>query len=172
MLGISKQNRKSIRMQAHVHSFIKLGQEDGHTMNLPLPEIPVPTPSLEIQKCIVDTAHENGMLTVAHALTNHSTLHVLNAGADGLAHAAFEPINEEVIQAFKKNNAFLIPTLAVHASCTGEEQESRERLANGLEGEEKEHACGCVHITKEEFSVKASYGQVITLKEAGIDILW
>lgn len=141
-------------------------------MSLPFPEIPVPTPSLEIQKCIVDTAHEHGMLTIAHALSNHSTLHVLKAGVDGLAHAAIEPITEEIVQAFKWKNAFLIPTLAVHASCSGEEQESRERLASGLEGEEKEHACGCLHITKKEFSIKAVYEQVIALKEAGIDILW
>lgn len=141
-------------------------------MSLPFPEIPVPTPSLEIQKCIVDTAHKYGMLTIAHALSNHSTLHVLNAGVDGLAHAAIDPVNEEIIQAFKKNNAFLIPTLAIIASCSGEEQETRERFASGLEGDEKEHACGCLHITKKEFSIKTAYEQVIALKEAGIDILW
>lgn len=153
-------------------SFIKLMQEDGHTMSLPFPEIPVPTPSLEIQKCIVDTAHENGMLTVAHALTNHSTLHVLDAGADGLAHAAIDPVNAEIVQAFKKNNAFLIPTLAVHASCTGEEQETRDGLASNLVGDEREHARGCLHITKKDFSIQTVYRQVVALKEAGIDILW
>lgn len=69
------------------------------------------------------------------------------------------------------SNAFLIPTLAVHASCSGEGQETREGLASGLEGEEKEHACGCLQIPKEEFSIKAVYEQVITLKEAGIGVL-
>lgn len=112
------------------------------------------------------------MLTVAHALTNHSTLHVLNAGADGLAHAAIGLVNTEIIQAFKKNNAFLIPTLAVHASCTGEEQESRDGLARNLAGDESEHTRGCLHITKKDFSIKTVYGQVVALKEAGIDILW
>lgn len=120
----------------------------------------------------METAHENGMLAVAHAVTNHSTLRVLNAGVDGLAHAAIDPINTEIIQAFKKNNAFLIPTLAVHASCTGEEQETRDGLARNLAGDEREHARSCLHITKEDFSIKTVYGQVIALKEAGIDILW
>lgn len=106
-------------------------------MTLPFPERPVPTPSLEMQKMIVDASHENGMLAVAHALTNHSTLHVLRAGVDGLAHASIEPINEEIIQAFKKNNAFVIPTLVIHASSSGEEQETRDRFASGLQGPER-----------------------------------
>lgn len=147
-------------------------QEDGHTMGLPFPEVPVPTPSLELQKCIVDTAHENGLLTLAHALSNHSTLLVLEAGVDGLAHVSIEPVTDELIQAFKKNNAFLIPTLAINISCSGAEQESREKFSSDLEGDEKEHLCGCMHITKKEFSSEAAYEQVIALKEAGIDVLW
>jgi imidazolonepropionase-like amidohydrolase len=147
-------------------------QEDGHTMTLPFPERPVPTPSLEMQKMVVDASHKNGMLAVAHAVTNHSTLQVLRAGVDGLAHASIDPINDEIIQAFKKNNAFVIPTLAIHASCSGEEQETRDKFASDLQGEEKEHLLGCLHITSDKFSIKNVYEQVSTLKEAGIDILW
>lgn len=147
-------------------------QEDGHTMSLPFPTRPVPTPSLEIQKAIVETSHENGMLTIAHALTNHSTLSVLEAGVDGLAHASIQPINEEIVKAFKKNNSFLVPTLVIHASCSGEEQESRERFSAHLEGTAKEHLLGCLHITREEFTIKSVFEQVRTLKDAGIDIIW
>lgn len=141
-------------------------------MNLPFPTRPVPTPSQEIQRAIVDASHEHGMLTVAHALTNHSTISVLEAGVDGLAHASIDQINEEVVKAFKKNNAFLVPTLAVHASCSGEEQESRERFSAHLEGTAKEHLLGCLHITRKELSIKSVYEQVYTLKDAGIDIIW
>ncbi|KAJ5099412.1 hypothetical protein N7532_006413 [Penicillium argentinense] len=142
------------RNRAAGASFTKLMQEDGHTMTLPFPTKPVPTPSLEIQRAIVDASHDKGMLTVAHALTNHSTLSVLEAGVDGLAHASIDPITEDVIKAFKKNNAFLIPTLAVHASCSGEEQESRERFASSLQGPEKEHLLGCLCITRKDLSIK------------------
>ncbi|GLI81016.1 hypothetical protein PoHVEF18_009385 [Penicillium ochrochloron] len=152
-------------------TFTKLMQEDGHTMTLPFPERPVPTPSLEMQKMVVDISHENGMLAVAHALTNHSTLQVLRAGVDGLAHASIDPINDEIIQAFKKDNAFVIPTLAIHASSSGEEQETRDKFASDLQGKEKEHLLGCLHITSDKFSIKNVYEQVFTLKEAGIDIL-
>lgn len=147
-------------------------QEDGCAVNLPFPTRPVPTPSLDLQKRVVDTAHRNGMLAIAHALTNHSTLRVLEAGADGLAHSSMDPINDEVLEAFEKSNAFLIPTLAVIASCSGEEQETRERLAKELEGTQKEHLLGCLHITRDEYSIKASFGQVATLKKAGIDVIW
>ncbi|KAF3396259.1 hypothetical protein F1880_006822 [Penicillium rolfsii] len=152
-------------------TFTKLMQEDGHTMTLPFPERPVPTPSLEMQKMVVDTSHENGMLTVAHALNNHSTLLVLRAGVDGLSHASIDPINDEIIQAFQKNNAFVIPTLVIAASCSGEEQETRDRFAGDLHGKEKEHLLGCLHITSDKFSIKNSYEQVYTLKKAGIDVL-
>ncbi|KAJ5176637.1 uncharacterized protein N7482_002514 [Penicillium canariense] len=152
-------------------TFTKLMQEDGHTMTLPFPEQPVPTPSLELQKAIVDASHDKGMLAVAHALTNHSTLQVLRAGVDGLTHASIDPINEQIVEAFKKNNAFVIPTLAVHASCSGEEQETRDKFATSLHGAEKEHLLGCLHITSDKFSIKSVYEQVYTLKEAGIDVL-
>ncbi|KAJ5440465.1 hypothetical protein N7491_002871 [Penicillium cf. griseofulvum] len=152
-------------------AFTKLMQEDGHTMNLPFPERPVPAPSLELQKTIVGVSHENGMLAVAHAMNNHSTLLVLRAGVDGLAHASIEPINEEIVQAFKRNNAFVIPTLAIHASASGEEQETRDKFASSLQGAEKEHVLGCLHITSDKFSIKTVYEQVYTLKEAGIDVL-
>lgn len=147
-------------------------QEDGHTMVIPFPERPVPTPSLEIQKMVVEASHKEGFVAVAHALTNHSTLQVLRAGVDGLAHASIDPITDEVVQAFKKNNAFVIPTLVVHASSSGEEQETREMFSKHLHGADKEHMLGCLHITSDKFTIKNVYEQVYTLKEAGIDVLW
>lgn len=60
---------------------------------------------------MIRASHENGMLAVAHAVNNHSTLQVLQVGIDGLTLASIEPINEEIIEAFKKNKAFVIPTL-------------------------------------------------------------
>lgn len=141
-------------------------------MTQPFPERPVPTPSLEMQKIIVDASLENGMLAVAHALSNHFTLQVLRAGVDGLTHASIEPINEEIVQAFKKNNPFVIPTLVIHASSSSEEQDTRDKFASTLQGAEKEHLRGCLHIASDKFTIKSVYEQVYTLKEAGIDILW
>ncbi|KAF9883901.1 hypothetical protein FE257_002695 [Aspergillus nanangensis] len=153
-------------------SFIKLMQEDGCALNLPFPARPIPTPSLEIQKAIVEAAHRNDMLAVAHALTNHSVLEVLNAGVDGITHSSLEPINSSIIEAFQKTNAFVIPTLAVHASGSGEDSHTRERFAADLvDTAQKEHFLGCLHIMLPGFSIHNAYEQVRSLKSAGVDIL-
>lgn len=147
-------------------------EEDGHSMGIPFPELPIPTPSFALQKQIVEAAHKRGLLTLAHATTNRATLRVLKAGVDGLAHASLEPIDNTVVEAFQANHSFLIPTLAVHASASGEEQDSRDYFARHLNGDDKDHLCSCLRIVKEGFSVTAAYEQVQILKKAGIDILW
>ncbi|KAL3441645.1 hypothetical protein BJX65DRAFT_313645 [Aspergillus insuetus] len=153
-------------------SFIKLMQEDGCALSLPFPTRPIPTPSLGIQKAVVDAAHKNGMLAVAHALTNDSVLQVLNAGVDGLTHSSLEPINSTIVNAFKDTKAFLIPTLAVHASSSGEDKHTRESFAANLtDTKEKEHFLGCLHIMQTGFSIQNAYAQIVSLKEAGVDIL-
>jgi imidazolonepropionase-like amidohydrolase len=156
-----------------LYSFIKLMQEDGCALSLPFPTRPIPTPSLGIQKAVVDAAHKNGMLAVAHALTNDSVLQVLDAGVDGLTHSSLEPINSTIVNAFKDTKAFLIPTLAVHASSSGEDKHTRESFAANLtDANEKEHFLGCLHIMQTGFSIQNAYAQVVSLKEAGVDILW
>ncbi|KAJ5180241.1 hypothetical protein N7492_003451 [Penicillium capsulatum] len=157
--------------QAAGASFVKLMQEDGCFCSVPFSTWPIPTPSLELQKRIVDTAHRNNLLAVAHAMSNHATLRVLAAGADGVAHSSMQPVTDEIVQAFKATNAFVIPTLTALASCTGDEPETRERIAQTLQGTEKEHVLGCVNVMREGYSVKACIGQVTALKEAGIDVI-
>ncbi|KAJ5495014.1 hypothetical protein N7539_000130 [Penicillium diatomitis] len=152
-------------------SFTKLMQEDGHTMKIPFPERPLPTPSLELQKMVVEASHKAGFVAVAHALSNHSTLQVLRAGVDGLAHASIDPVTDEIVQAFKESNAFVVPTLVIHASSSGEEQETREIFSKHLHGADREHAIGCLPITADQFTINNVYNQVIALKEAGIDVL-
>jgi imidazolonepropionase-like amidohydrolase len=154
-------------------SFIKLMQEDGCTLSLPFPTRPIPTPRLEVQKAVVDAAHHNDMLAVAHALTNDSVLKMLNAGVDGITHSSLEPVNESVINTFKDTDAFIIPTFAVHASSSGEEKHTRERLAADIaDTREKDHFLGCLHIMHTGFSIQNAYDQIASLKEAGVDILW
>ena len=147
-------------------------QEDGCALSLPFPTRPIPTPSLEVQKAVIDAAHRNDMLAVAHALTNDSVLQMLNAGVDGITHSSIEPIDESVIHAFKDTNAFILPTFAVHASSSGEDRHTRERLAADLaDTREKEHFLGCLHIMQAGFSIQNAYEQITSLKEAGVDIL-
>lgn len=148
-------------------------QEDGCALSLPFPTRPIPTPPLEAQKAVVDAAHRNDMLAVAHALTNDSVLQMLNAGVDGITHSSLEPINESIINAFKDTKAFIIPTFAVHASGSGEDKHTRERLAADLaDTREREHFLACLHIMQAGFSIQNAYAQITSLKKAGVDILW
>lgn len=148
-------------------------QEDGCALSLPFPTRPIPTPPLEVQKAVVDAAHRNDMLALAHALTNDSILQMLNAGVDGITHSSLEPINDNVINAFKDTNAFIIPTFAIHVSSSGEDKHTRERLAANLaDTREKEHFLGCLHIMQAGYSIENAYAQIASLKKAGVDILW
>ena len=132
---------------------------------------PLPTPTALVQKEIVNAAHQQGMLAVAHADDLNDTLVVLKSGVDGVMHGCVTPINKELIDLFKQTNAFLVPTLVTLASTTGEEQEGRERYAQGLRQEGKEFMCSCLEFRKPEASVQNAYQQIRELKAAGADIV-
>src|SRR5690349_3769467 len=112
-------------------------QESGDGIALPFPTRPVPNPSFEVQKAIVDSAHRHNVLAIAHAVSRADTLRMLEAGVDGLAHACNEILDQDALDAFGRSKAFVIPTLAIHASASGEEQSSREHFARGLKDAEK-----------------------------------
>ncbi|KAI5456864.1 hypothetical protein BGZ63DRAFT_428304 [Mariannaea sp. PMI_226] len=152
-------------------SYIKLMQESGDGIALPFPTRPVPTPSLQIQKSIVDSAHRHGLLTFAHAVSCSDTLRMLEAGVDGLAHVCNEPLNLDALDAFNRIKPFVIPTLAIHASASGEEQSSRERFADGLDNGEREHMCSCLNISREGFTLQNACENVKVLRDAGIEIV-
>lgn len=153
-------------------SYIKLMQETGKFVNVPLDQ-PLPTPSPSIQQAIVEAAHREGMLVVAHALNFSDTLLVVNSGVDGIMHACAErPPNKELVDAFKKNNVFLVPTLVTIANCTGEEQESREKFAQRLEPTEKESMCSSICIMVPGTNhIENAYQQITELRAAGLDIV-
>lgn len=147
-------------------------QETGEAFKMPFPTVPIPTPSIDVQRAIVKAAHKHGRLALAHAVSMQDTLRMLEAGVDGLAHACTETLSKELVYAYVKNNAFVIPTLTVTASATGDEQNSRERFASGLVDGEKARMCSCLNISREGFSLQNAIETVKALKDAGIDIVW
>jgi imidazolonepropionase-like amidohydrolase len=153
--------------------YIKLMQENG--MSMKFEGIPVAT--LEFQTAVVKAAHDNGLLAVAHATSLEDTLLVLRAGADALTHCFTDVApTDELVEAYKKNNAFLIPTLVVCSSLTGDEQELRDRFAakatpQQLTANVKETMCQCLGLGVPGATVKHSYESIKKLKAAGIDIV-
>lgn len=153
--------------------YIKLMQENGKSMKFE----GIPVASLELQTAVAKAAHDNGLLAVAHATSLEDTLLVLRAGADALTHCFTDLApTDELVEAYKMNNAFLIPTLVVCASLTGEEQELRDRFAakaapQQLTVDVKENMCQCLSLGVPGATVKHSYESIKKLKAAGIDIV-
>jgi hypothetical protein len=155
-------------------SYIKLIQESGGA----LLGNPLPIPSPELQAAVVDAAHKQGLITVAHALTQKETIAVLAAGTDALAHSfCNEAPKDELLAAYRENNSFLIPTLVVLATLTGEEMQSTEYFvghdlfSKALDDDGKACFCKRMMMATEGCKIEYSYQVVRMLKEGGIDIV-
>ena len=136
-------------------------------------------PSIELQTAIIKAAHSRGLITAAHSLLLDDTLAILGAGVDGMTHTfSDKPPNQELIEAYKANSSFLIPTLAIHGSLTGEGAPiaasfaSDPRAQGRIIDAEKTSMCKCLEIAKGRGRVENAYESVRQLKAAGIDILW
>lgn len=153
--------------------YIKLMQENGASMKFE----GIPVASLELQTAVASAAHKHGLLAIAHATSLDDTLIVLRAGVDGLMHAFTNtPPTEELIKEYRRTGAFLVPTLVVCSSVTGEEQELRDRFAakaskNQLDDTVKGHMCACLGLGVPGATVQNCYETIRQLKAAGIDIV-
>lgn len=109
--------------------YIKLMQENCCSLSMPTGAIP--TASLDLQTELVKVSHEHQLIAVGHALSVDMTEIVLKSGADGLTHTFIdqEP-TERILDLYRTTNAFLIPTLTVLSSITGEGQDYRDQLPN------------------------------------------
>ena len=136
-------------------------------------------PSIELQTAVIKAAHSHGLITAAHSLVLDDTIAILGAGVDGMAHTfCDEPPTQELIEAYKANNSFLIPTLIIHGSLTGDGASiaasfaSDPRAQSKIADAEKTIMCKCLEIAKQTGKVEYAYESVRQLKAAGIDILW
>ncbi|KAF2799781.1 hypothetical protein K505DRAFT_370731 [Melanomma pulvis-pyrius CBS 109.77] len=153
--------------------YIKLMHESGTSMGFKLDY-----PSVELQKIIVEESNRRGYLTVAHALCVKDTLEVLEAGVNGLTHTICDqPPTQELVDAYKKNNAWLNPTLAAIGSLTTEGQDLQHRFAHdkrveGLIGEKEiGNLCNCLAMAAKTGKAEYAYESVKMLKKAGVDIV-
>ncbi|KAF2502431.1 hypothetical protein BU16DRAFT_8453 [Lophium mytilinum] len=155
------------------NDYVKLMNESGRSMGAEFSH-----PTKELQRIIVEESHKLGYLTTAHATCLTDTLDVLKAGVDGLAHTICDqPPTQELVDAYKKNNAWLNPTLAAIGSLTTEGKELQEKFAHDervrdLIGEkEMGNLCKCMAMTIPTAKVEYAYESVRLLRKAGIDIV-
>lgn len=136
-------------------------------------------PSIELQKALIQEAHNAGLIAVAHATCMDDTIEILEAGIDGLTHCFIDqPPTQRLIDAYKKNNAHCNPTLATMGSGTTEGQKTQEKFAHdprvkGLLAEgAAERMCACMAFAKSTGAqLENAFETVRQLKAAGIDIL-
>ncbi|CAN9142435.1 unnamed protein product [Alternaria alternata] len=153
--------------------YIKLMHESGTAMGQNFSY-----PSVELQSTIISEAKKRGYLTVAHALSMQDTLDVLNAGVDGLTHTFLDQLpTQELVDAYKRNNAWVNPTLAAIGSLTTEGKELQHRFAHdprveGLINEDRVgNMCRCMGFAAGKGKVEIAYQGVKRLREAGVDIV-
>ena len=176
MLQTEEQGREFVRAQVRDGAdYIKILHESGTAFGMELPKLPS-----VVEKAIVDEAHRSGVTVVARAFTLHDTLEILYLGIDGTAHAPFDkPLTNDLVEAFKKNDAFCNPTLGVIGSNTEEGRKMQERYAhdprvqNLLAEGGRDRMCQCLAMTKaNDGSLQNAVDTVKRLKEAGVDIIW
>lgn len=155
--------------------YIKLMHEGGRAIG----QSGIVQTKESVQAAVVDAAHRNGLKVVAHALSRQDTIECLRAGVDGMTHTFFdEPITSEVIELYKKNNAWVNPTLVCAGSLTGESQEivesfsQDERVKSRLDPSDMPLMHHCLHMKSANAKWEYAIDSVRQLKAAGVDIIW
>jgi imidazolonepropionase-like amidohydrolase len=87
---------------------IKFSQEDGYAGRHDLPKL-----SNEEMSAIITAAHERGTLVSAHITQSLFWGGVVQAGADDVAHVAYDPAPDAVLDAMVAKEILLIPTVTV-----------------------------------------------------------
>lgn len=133
----------------------------------------LPAPTKELQQAVINAAHENGLFTLAHATNLRETLLVLDAGVDGMAHQFFDqPHNQRLLDAYKRTNAFVIPTLTAISSMMGLSTSKEWASSRDLPDLSRRTICDCMKISKPGCSVQFAYDCIKALKSNNIDIIW
>ncbi len=87
---------------------IKFSQEDGYAGQSGIPKL-----FIDEMNSIIRTAHELGKLVSAHITQSRYWEMVVNAGVDDVAHIAYDPVPQSVIDRMVMNNIYLVPTFTV-----------------------------------------------------------
>lgn len=153
--------------------YIKLMHESGTIMGFKLDQ-----PTADLQRTIIEESRKRGYLTVAHAMCLQDTLDVLHAGVNGLTHTfCDQPPTQELIEAYKKNNAWCNPTLAAIGSLTTEGAALQHKFAHDprvqhlINEDKRGNMCACMSFAAQHGKAEHAYASVKALREAGIDIL-
>ncbi|GHV27966.1 hypothetical protein FACS18948_6240 [Clostridia bacterium] len=150
--------------------YIKILVENGD--NIGWPGLPVLDDAT--LQAAVDEAHRLDKLTIAHVTTAAETERVVAAGIDGLGHLFFDnQPSEQLVADITSNNVFVIPTLVTLSSAFGNDAAwlaADERVSSRLSEEWLESLSASMSVYPEG-NLKDAYATIMTLHNAGVDIL-
>ncbi|WP_409465651.1 amidohydrolase family protein [Amycolatopsis sp. GA6-003] len=151
--------------------YLKVLVEDGRLFGSDT----LPRLAPELVAATVRESHRRGKMVLAHAMTVETAGQVVDAGVDGLTHLFFDrPPTAELVEKIAAANAFVIPTLTVIASITGEPAGRRlaedRRVYPKLTPEWRENLSGAMATSpREHFDYALE--TLSALKKAGVDLL-
>jgi len=93
----------------------------------------IPSLSRETSKAVIEAAHAEDLMALAHISTELAAQHMIEDGIDGLVHIfADKRASAGIVQAARDNNVFIIPTLAVIASVDGQSKNLMDGLPDAM----------------------------------------
>lgn len=82
----------------------------------------IPSLDRELAQAVIQAAHEEGLMAVAHISSQQAALDLVEDDIDGLVHVfADEAVSDKFVELAVSRNVFVIPTLAVIASVAGQD---------------------------------------------------
>ncbi len=138
----------------------------------------MPTLAQKATGALIAAAHQHDMLAVAHVSGFAPARHLLADGIDGFVHVFQDELaNETWLSQAKAQGTFVIPTLAVVKSFSGDAeyaktlQNSQQRFASGLSSEQKRTLTQAARGFAHPSHFANASANVRLLHQAGIPIL-
>ncbi len=159
--------------------FIKLAYIPNSSIKLDyIPEADTALPSLDLATAtaLINAAHEQGVMAVAHIATQKAATEMVEAGIDGLVHIfADEKVSDGFIKLAKERNIFIIPTLSVIASVDGQSRGddviADVRVGPYLRQTQKASMASAFGADIQGYDLDMALHNVLALHQAGIAIL-
>ncbi|MDR3120100.1 MAG: amidohydrolase family protein [Clostridiales bacterium] len=150
--------------------YIKILVENGD--NIGYPGLPVLDD--DTLQAAIDEARRLDKLTIAHTTTAAETERVVAAGINGLGHLFFDDQpSDELVADIVSSDVFIIPTLVTLSTAFGNDAAwlaEDARVSPKLSKEWLESLSASANVYPEG-KMESAYATVMTLRDAGVDIL-
>jgi imidazolonepropionase-like amidohydrolase/ABC-type multidrug transport system permease subunit len=161
--------------KAEGSDYIKIAVEDLSAFST---ERRMPTLDQNATRVLISAAHQQDLLALAHVSSLAPARHLLDDGIDGLVHVFQDALADAAwLQQAKTQGMFVIPTLAVAKSFTGDAgyaksmQALQQRFAKSLSSEQQRSLTQSARGFSHESNFSNAAANVALLHKAGVTLL-